>query len=248
MSRMSRIINLLALIITLFAGLSGCSSHHPSFSSVAEKGVLPVSRTNPFMGANVFLAHEMEESNYLYSFLRKEGAPQAIRIIGRSYPSSTLELFYVNRLEMYRASSQPDMVLGIREWMIQGPFSIDRATYQKLQGLQETVGGVFEIFGKREILDGKEHPKPTRTIQPVFVPTPKPKKRVRAVSKGAKKHAVGDTSASATPTPPESPINFDQQALFEARKKMTPVANGSAPSKETKIDSALKDAVKSHEH
>lgn len=245
MSKIRRQLNLLLLTIAFLGALSGCSSHHPSFSSVAEKGILPVSRTNPFMGANVFLAHEMEESNYLYSFMRKEGAPSAIRITGRSFTSSTLELFYLQRLEMYRATLQPDLVLGIREWMVQGPFTIDRATYQKLQGLEQTSGGVFEIFGKREVLDGQLHPTPTRTIQPVFVPTPKPKKRIRAVSKGTKKESSGDTSSSATSTALENPINFDQQALFEARKKMTPVAKSTEASTQTKIDSALKEAVKS---
>lgn len=244
MSKIRRNINLLALITALFGAFIGCSSHHPSFSSVADKGVLPVSKTNPFMGANVFLAHEMEESNYLYNFLRKEGSPQAIRVTGRSLQSSTLELFYVNRYEMYRATSQPDLVLGIREWMVQGPFVIDRTTYQKLQGLQQTVGGVFQIFGKREILDGRLHTKPIRTIQPVFVPTPKPKKRFRTPRKATEKQAVSSTSPVATPLTLENPTNFDQQALFEARKKMTPAAKAVEPSEEKKLDSALKDVVR----
>lgn len=227
-----------------FGVLSGCSTRHPSFSSVAEKGILPVSSTNPFMGANVFLAKEMEESAYLYNFIRREGAPQAIRVLGRSLPTSTLELFYVNRLEMYRATSQEDIVLGLREWMVQGPFTIDRPTYQKLQGLHQTAGGVFEIFGKREILDGRVYSKPTRTIQPVFVPTPKPKRRVRAPSKGTKGNTASSTGPSQTPITIEKPMNFDQQALFEARKKMTPVAKSTEPSKEKRIDSALQEVVK----
>ncbi len=223
----------------------GCAARHATFSSVTEKGFLPVSGTNPFMGANLFLAHEMEESNYLYNFLRKEGSPRAIRVSGHTPSSSLLELYYVNQLTLYRATPQIDLVLGTREWMIEGPYPIDRQTYQKVHPLKgDSRGGLFEIFGKRELLDGHFHPSPTRAISPVFVPTPKPPKR--KASKRVKKKTIPQEKLEATSSSAQitgTPTNFDQQALFEARKRMTPTADDNQTQKTKALESALQQAV-----
>jgi hypothetical protein len=236
------------ICLTLIGLCLGCAARHPTFSSVTEKGVLPVSKTNPFMGANLFLAHEMEESNYLYNFLRREGAPQAIKVTGNTPPSSLLELYYVNRLTLYRATAQLDLVLGTREWMIEGPYPIDRQTYQQVHALQgEGVGGLFEIFGKRELLDGHSLSSPTRVIKPVFIPTPKPPKRKTYKKAKGKKQVLKETkAASSTPHTTETPMNYDQKALFEARKRMAPTAKNNQTEKTHALESALEHAVQAN--
>ena len=241
----SRTTHIYLICLTLVTLCLGCATRHPTFSSVTEKGVLPISKTNPFMGANIFLAHEMEESNYLYNILRKEGAPQAIKVSGRTPSSSLLELYYVERLMLYRASAQLDLVLGTREWMIEGPYPIDRQTYQQVHTLQgEGVGGLFEIFGKRELLDGHSHSSPTRVIKPVFIPTPKPPTRKTFKRVKGKKHPPKKTeAASSTPHTTGTPMNYDQQALFEARKRMTPTAKNNQAEKTHALESALEHAV-----
>jgi hypothetical protein len=49
---------------------------HPS-PGWANQGLVPVSADSPFVGANVYLAKEMEDSLYLYNFLRSRGSPGA---------------------------------------------------------------------------------------------------------------------------------------------------------------------------
>ena len=221
----------------------GCAPRHPSFSSVTGKGVLPVSGTNPFMGANIFLAHEMEESTYLYNFLKKEGAPQAIRLTGQIPASATLELFYVNRLTLYRATTQRDLVLGHREWIIEGPYPISRKAFQSLHGIQGKETGIFEVFGKREILDGRQQTTSIRSIPPVFVPTPKPRKPaiVRKKRRGKKQPAKSTPVVAKIDS--RAPMNYDQKALFEARKSFTPLPKDAQQASPSTLESALSDAV-----
>lgn len=232
-----------ALYIASLVFVVGCAPRHPSFSSVTGKGVLPVSSTNPFMGANIFLAHEMEESTYLYNFLKKEGAPQAIRLTGQIPASATLELFYVNRLTLYRATTQRDLVLGHREWIIEGPYPISRKAFQSLRGIQGKETGIFEVFGKREILDGRQQTTSIRSIPPVFVPTPKPSKPaiVRKKRRGKKRPTKSPPVAAKIDS--GAPMNYDQKALFEARKSFTPLPKDAQQPSPSTLESALNDAV-----
>lgn len=209
------------LVTTLVTTLVACSAGGSStFSSLSEQGILSVSSDNPYVGANIFLSNEMEESRYLYNFMKEKGAPQAIELIGRDVEKSELKLFYSGRQEMYTAVPQFDRSLGTKEWIVRGPYALDRTSYRQVVSLPSGKGGVFQISGRREILGGELQATETRVIAPVFIEPPRPK-----VTKRRAPATKAPTSTVAIAEDPlKNPSNLDQQALAEARqgKKAAP--------------------------
>jgi hypothetical protein len=209
--------------------VSSCSSRKSTFDSLANEGLIPVSTDNPFLGANVFLAQEMEASNYLYSFMKSRGAPQAIELSGSSERSAELHLYYAGARESYRATPQFDPKTHSKEWIVKGPFGLDRETYRALQSLHSDDGGIFEIFGKREVMGGRAHAAQTRVISPAFIPTPKPTAAPRRIPN--KQSTETTTNVGPAVGVSGSPSNLDQEALIEAlkRKLNTPASGNTAP-------------------
>jgi hypothetical protein len=210
---------------------SSCSSRNTTFDSLTNEGLIPVSTDNPFIGSNVFLAKEMEDSNYLYSFIKSRGAPQAIELTGSSEKHAELHLYYSGTRELYRATPQFDPQNRSKEWIVKGPYALDRDTYRVLQQLHTEDGGVFEIFGKREVIGGRARASETRVITPAFVPTPTPKptpvpRRVPNVTKQEPSVTTGPEVGVSG-----SPSNLDQEALIESlkRKLTTPTGAAAAP-------------------
>jgi hypothetical protein len=200
--------------------LMACSTSSSKFSPLLNQGVMPVSEDNAFTGANLFLAREMEQSVYLYNFMKERGAPQGIELKGDSEDDLEAHFYYTAGPEEYLAKPAPRSRFARtkdtrREWIIIGPFAVDRDRYRDIQRLERTNGGAFEIFGRREFLGPQSSPGTQVALRPVFVPTPIPPKR-----HVAKKKPTVDTEALSTSTSKE-PLNFDQQALKEA-KEMAP--------------------------
>jgi hypothetical protein len=206
---------------------TSCSSRNTTFYSLANEGLIPVSIDNPHVGSNVFLAEEMEQSNYLYSFLKSRGAPQGIEILGTSEKSAELRLYFSDKREMYKATPQFDPQNKSKEWIIKGPYGLDREAYRALQQLHSEHGAVFEIFGKREVLGGVARAAEVRVIAPAFVPTPRPTPRpVRKVTPSAPTTATGPDIGFTG-----GGSNLDQEALIEALKaKLTTPTAAPAPS------------------
>ncbi len=204
------------MIVCSVTTLIACSTRSSTFSSLLNQGIMPVSEENAFMGANLFLAREMEQSVYLYNFMKERGAPQGIELKGDSEDEVEAHFYYTAGPEEYLAKPAPRPRFNRnqntrREWIIIGPFAVDKERYREIHQLQPTNGAAFEIFGRREFLGQQTNPGTQVALRPVFVPTPiPPKKHV------AKKKPSVDTSASPTITSKE-PMNFDQQALKEAK-------------------------------
>ena len=78
-----------------------CSPQKTSLDTLRNQGLLPISAENPFMGANVLLGKEMEQSMYLYNFVKDRGAPQAIEITGEDSESMQAHFFYAPSKEEY---------------------------------------------------------------------------------------------------------------------------------------------------
>jgi hypothetical protein len=181
------------------------------------------------MGSNIFLAKEMEESNYLYKFMKEKGAPQAIELTGTSEDTSSMRLFYSAKQELYTASPQIDPTLRSREWIIRGPYAIERADYREVSQLDGSAGGVFEIFGHREVLGGPAVAAESRVIAPAFVEpahSGRNSSRHKKGTSGATKQTGGAAATGVT----GPATNFDQQALEEARKGGLALPNTPKPS------------------
>jgi len=216
------------LVAILLSVAIGCAAGSPStFSSLSGQGVLSVSTENPFVGANIFLSNEMEESRYLYNFMREKGAPQAIELSGREISESELKMYYSGRQEMYTAVPEFDRSLGKKEWIVRGPYALDRASYRQVTALPSGQGGVFQVFGRREVLGGELRATETRVIPPVYIEPPQPKPVKRKV-----KPKVTTTQTVAVVEDPLIDLRLvDQQALAEARQgKKTPINGAKEPS------------------
>ena len=194
------------------------SSPRTTFSPLLNSGVMPISEDNPFMGANLFLAQQMEQSVYLYNFMKDKGAPQGLELKGDSEDDVEAHLYYTAGPEEYIAKPAPRKrnfarTKDIRrEWIIIGPFAIDREHYRDVERLEKTSGGVFEIFGKREYLGRTPVRGSDQTLRPVFIPTAVPTK----VPVRHKKPSAEGQSGSPAITDAKGPLNFDQQALKES--------------------------------
>ncbi len=194
------------------------------YSNLIDQGLLPVSTTNPYLGANLFLAGEAQRSGYLLNFLKGRGGPVAIELENDHIGNTGLIMYYPKDREVYRAELQPiqrgNVVMA--EWLVRGPYAIERRDYRELNRLDGSLVGepVFMIRGQptkfsqqtsvavdrgntRTELNASEAP-----IVPI-VPTPKPKKRA-VVTKP--KNDVA-TTPSPTPEPLNRPLNSDQRAL-----------------------------------
>lgn len=200
-----------AFLLGVCAALA-CSPKKTTFDSLLNQGIVPVSGENPYNGANLFLAKEMEQSAYLYDFVKNQGAPQAIELTGDP-DDLQAHLFYSGTMQEYLAKPAPRRTSlndGRQEWIIIGPYAVDREHYRELDQMTDN-GGTFEVHGRREFF-GKKLARPgDEALLPVFIPTPTPK----PVHK--KKHG-GRARAVQTPQPtPSGPANFDQQSLAEAK-------------------------------
>jgi hypothetical protein len=208
--------------------LLGCYNTSP-FSSLRNQGVVPISADNPFVGGNLFLAREMERSTYLYNFIKQRGAPQAIELLGDDDHQVEVKLLYAGQREVYFARPHVHKNQQHREWIIRGPYSLDRSDFKAVSALSTEERAVFDMFGRLETF-GHDSLVPGRAvILPAFVPTPPPTPRPRPKKpSGGTLSKVGDGSAGPTPVPTvdSAPMNFDQKALIEARQLAERNPNG----------------------
>lgn len=211
------------LALALIALVVACGSRSAHFTPLLNQGLIPVSSDNPYVGSNLFLGKEMETSTYLYNFLRQRGAPQAVELLGGSESSSEARLYYSGRREYYIGTPTIDSKTKAREWVIRGPYAVERENFRQVSLLPATDRAVFEIFGRKEVFGQEAIAIERRYIAPAFVPTPTPHPTPRPQPK---KRPSGDTAnAAATPTP-SAPLNFDQRALMEAKELAERAPNG----------------------
>jgi hypothetical protein len=198
-----------------------------SYPSLVNQGILPLSTNNAYNGANLFIAEESQHSQFLYNFLKGKGGPAAIEITEAQFSSAPhLILFYPRDKEVYaadlRRSSPTD-----REWIIRGPYAIERGDYRELAGLESSLVGepLFIIDGRpfrfRFQSPRTQEVKPTVVPEyPTPVPTPKPKppKKKTAPVITAHEQNIADMQFK--------PLNSDQQALNMAKGFAERASNG----------------------
>lgn len=202
-------LTLIAAIALIF--LNGC---YPEIDTpgVGNRGILPLSTSNPYLGSNLFLAKQMERSTYLLNFMKTRGAPVALELIEGDFNPPHMLLFYPRDKEVFAAELIKRRGSDRAEWIIRGPYQIEREDYRQLASMEIAMAGepLFVIRGRQQrfLVESQKDSRQvvTAVLPPIPTPTPKPK--------------VKKPSAGATPTPvpdedPQKwvPINTDQQAL-----------------------------------
>jgi hypothetical protein len=181
---------------------------------LANKGILPLSTVNPYVSGNLFLAREAELSAYLHNFLKIRGGPAAVEIEEPTLGSPRILMFYPSQRETYAAEIVEQGTT--RQWIISGPYAIERKDYRELAGLEASMVGepVFVIHGKQVKFkfEAASQPSP-RVIEPALppvpLPTPAPKPRPK---QKAPDESVVITKKGAAATE-FRPLNSDQQAI-----------------------------------
>lgn len=210
-----RIAHLQRLLIgvALAALVAACSNPKNNFPTLANTGVLPLSTNNPYVGANLYLSDEMAQSPYLRNFLSSRGAPTAIEVIQESFRPTRVLLFYPGDREVYAA----DVVEmnKTRQWVIKGPFAIERRDYRSLAALENSLNGEPVLLEGGQPIRFRRPGAPVRPAEvlrpriptPVPTATPTPAKR-------ATKRPVMKAPSEQLPDPRAfKPLNSDQQAI-----------------------------------
>jgi len=223
-------------IATLCILVAGCLTG--SSNPLVGKGPLPLSATNPFLGANQFLGEQLSEGRSIRELFVQRGGPDAIELINRN----SFQLIYLRYRQTYFADSI-DTGTGNNDWMIRGPFTLSRRqflTVRKL-GIFPGAAPVFLVNGRLTNFQLPPQPTPTATIpshthrkQTFHTPqkkrAPKSSKRVviraprnqpsRPVAPiiGSSSGAVGREPVIGTYTP-----NSDQRALSATRPTPIPI-------------------------
>ena len=184
---------------TLFLGLLltvlACRpARQPDFESLSSAGILPCSSKNPYLGSNLLIAREIEDSTFLYHFLKQRGGPKAIKVTNNGYQ---ITLYYPQDHEYYRTT------FNDLEWVIEGPFSIPRSEYKEVMGYQTKDPGevVLHLWGRNVQFTTPHRKVPHHLMEfqfPTPTPRPRPKPRIKV--------------PTAVPTP-SGPLTLDQEAL-----------------------------------
>ncbi len=221
---------LCAGVVSISSLLTSCTPVSDSYPTLLNQGALALSTTNPYLGANLFLSRELERSRYLFNFFKSRGAPVAIEIIQPSIGATRLLMYYPNQREVYSADLVQEPTK--REWIVRGPFEIERQDYRTLLRLDASMAGepVFEIYGKPfrfRFNQGDEQKQVLRPalpeIPPTPIPTPKPKVKRPVITAPS----TTETIVPAVPTIDVfKPLTSDQQALLMARGYARRDANG----------------------
>lgn len=212
----------ICLVVGTAASLAACAHRNPQFATLHDQGLIPVSRENPYIGSNVYLAAEMEQSTYLYNFFKENGVPQAIEIVGDSEDSAELRMYYAGKNQVYHANPIRKREPDTTEWVIRGPYNLDKNYYRQVSQLSTQPGAQFEIWGRRETIGGTGAIAEQRVILPAFVPTPKPARR-RETSKPA---STEGPAISGVYSPGQTTLTLDQQALLESKENAERSPNG----------------------
>jgi hypothetical protein len=223
--------------VLTFLFLTACSAapYLENYSPLSNQGILPLSTSNPYMGANMFLASEIEQSAYLLNFLKAKGAPTAIDIFSKNFRHPRMLLFYPRDREVYAA----DLVSKAeqREWIIRGPYGIERKDFSALARMENALIGepVFMLQGREyRFYQAARHDSQSLSRPEVRpeLPAVQKKQPSKAARPAAQRPPTSPVVASAPkqsvpPQPPQSllpsdprefrPGNKDQVAIIISR-------------------------------
>lgn len=224
-------------VALILSGVIACSSNQVGYLGLMDKGVLPLSAENAFLGANIFLAREMEKDDTLMAFFRSHGAPSAIELKSNTFKSDQLILYYAHEGSFYNGNPVIDEY-NSRHWIFRGPYKMPWYKAKKMQPLvrNKSPEAVFYIRGEYQRFnkDGVEDRHIVQVILPTPVKTPTPKPVIRKRPKWRPQRAsttVVKATSTPTPAPELNPLDFqklnaDQRALLMAKGFAPRAENG----------------------
>lgn len=225
---------LVTFFILVFA-IGACAPKLSQFPSLSNQGILPLSTNNPYLGANLFLSSEFERSSYLFNFLKGRGAPTAIEIVEEGMSRPRLLMYYAREKEVYVGTLEGSGVF--KQWIIAGPYAIEREDYRQLQRTATSMIGEASFMYHGRPFQFRFRP---REPLPDLKPTPPPVKTAAAKPKVKKKVTAPVITDKGTPEAKQSPapqipsqtggefkpLNTDQQAILMSQGFAERAQNG----------------------
>ena len=212
--------------IVLLTLPAACGYNRDQYLGLEDKGILPLSSNDAFLGSNLFLAKEMEADAYLYNFFRMRGVPAAIEIDEDSSGERRMLMYYGQENSVYIA--HPNFQDGVRRWVIRGPYQMEWKDARELKHLSRTgrQDALFFIGGSYKRLPEPRAETPRQVVRivtpPTPVPTPRPRRPVKRVT--------AKPTEAPTPTGPDPKefhkLNSDQRAILIAQGYAPRADNG----------------------
>ena len=113
--------------------LAACSFSNPNHlrKDLANSGPLMLSRDNPYLAANMFLANEMSASPLLKGFIKHRGNPDALEISRHWFSPFRIHLYYLGNKQAYTLEETGE------GWIVRGPERIPEKILSKFSEVQD---------------------------------------------------------------------------------------------------------------
>jgi len=208
-------IKFLRVLLPLVVILIGCSFSEQNkavFPGISNRGIMPLSVGNAFVGSNLFIAAEMEKSPALLNFIRSRGAPQAIKVNERLNRAPELILYYLREGSLY--VSELITSRTAYNWIVRGPLRMPSYESRVFtpQNFEMTGEPLLAVFDKLVRYDSHPPIGITRPVATVKLPPIKPKLEKHSVTKKSTGAKAKVHTAKEAPTP-YKPLNTDQMAI-----------------------------------
>lgn len=101
---------------------------------LANSGPLVLSRDNPYIASNLFVANECSASSFMNGFVKHRGAPDAIEVSDKYFRPFRIYFFYFSTREAYLFEE------GSRDWVIRGPQRIPDDIISRFGDMRQASG------------------------------------------------------------------------------------------------------------
>lgn len=205
------------LISLVFFGLVACQPPPPppdQQNTLIGQGLLPVSTTNPYLGSNIYLGQQAAQSDYLFNFLTERGSPLALEVTSGGTGREKIYLYYPKDKVYYSCELQ---ISGTgREWVITGPFLVNRTQYRQLSQIAYGSRGEPPLIIGDKVMRLKRGSEIAEAKVPIVVvppPPPKPKYIPKKKAPAAEEGPTISITAHGDNPAVFKPLNSDQQAI-----------------------------------
>jgi len=151
--------SLLGVILSLL--LSGCSSSSPNYlrQDLANIGPVFLSRENPYISANLFVANEANLSSLMDGFISHRGSPDAIEVSEHWFKPLRVYFYYLDSRDAFVFEQ------GAQDWIIRGPQRIPDDVLTKLKGFAASGRAAAQEGAEDEQVRFREKNLPTEDSQ-----------------------------------------------------------------------------------
>jgi hypothetical protein len=242
-----------SLVRIVFLGLlavsqSACSSGSSNYlrKDLANTGPMILSRDNPYIASNLFVANECSESAFMDGFVKHRGAPDAIEVTDKYFKPFRVYFFYLQSREAYLFEE------GSKEWIIRGPQRIPDEVIGRFGDVRSTAGKSAPLVnaptGPSSPVSPEEKENSVTETNLGVAPAPTPSVQLGSQYRKRKSATLRPTDMPpednyATEEPTTTPPILTKHGESAGRSALEPAAPAALPSSKAYSDSFPTDIV-----